>query len=264
VAHLPRAFPRPHPDRRRHALLGRTRRAPRTRSTRDRRARRDHRRHHRRGDDLRAQHRQLRDPVGTRHAGLRLPATRRTVPPRTRGAVPARTRTGARAGQLLRVIRRGPRLPAVPAEQRAHLRRRLRRQWQHRLRHRRGGRDRQRGQLPARPRLAARRTGGRTRPPRPGQRCGHAGRCRDRAQPGACPAHRQRCEHGGRPRCRTDRHPGRLSRHPGADTEYWLGYQNFYVITRYNRSSFYAMSVFELAEALRLRRLVDAMRAQRR
>ncbi|MCK6408019.1 lytic murein transglycosylase B [Thauera sp.] len=51
---------------------------------------------------------------------------------------------------------------------------------------------------------------------------------------------------------------------PGADTEYWLGYQNFYVITRYNRSSFYAMSVFELAEALRLRRLVDAMRAQRR
>lgn len=48
---------------------------------------------------------------------------------------------------------------------------------------------------------------------------------------------------------------------PGADTEYWLGYRNFYVITRYNRSSFYAMSVFELAEALRLRRLVDTMRA---
>ena len=39
---------------------------------------------------------------------------------------------------------------------------------------------------------------------------------------------------------------------PGAQTEYWLGYRNFYVITRYNRSSFYAMSVFELAEALRL------------
>lgn len=41
---------------------------------------------------------------------------------------------------------------------------------------------------------------------------------------------------------------------PGATTEYWLGYRNFYVITRYNRSSFYAMSVFELAEALRARR----------
>ncbi|MBN8440794.1 MAG: lytic murein transglycosylase B [Thauera sp.] len=41
---------------------------------------------------------------------------------------------------------------------------------------------------------------------------------------------------------------------PGATTEYWLGYRNFYVITRYNRSSFYAMSVFELAEALRVRR----------
>ena len=40
---------------------------------------------------------------------------------------------------------------------------------------------------------------------------------------------------------------------PEAPSEYWLGYQNFYVITRYNRSSFYAMSVFQLAEALRQR-----------
>ncbi len=38
---------------------------------------------------------------------------------------------------------------------------------------------------------------------------------------------------------------------PGAETEYWLGYENFYVITRYNRSSFYAMSVFQLAEAIK-------------
>jgi membrane-bound lytic murein transglycosylase B len=38
---------------------------------------------------------------------------------------------------------------------------------------------------------------------------------------------------------------------PGKATEYWLGYDNFYVITRYNRSSFYAMSVFQLAEVLR-------------
>lgn len=40
---------------------------------------------------------------------------------------------------------------------------------------------------------------------------------------------------------------------PGARTEYWLGYRNFYAITRYNRSSFYAMSVFQLAEAIAAR-----------
>ncbi len=40
---------------------------------------------------------------------------------------------------------------------------------------------------------------------------------------------------------------------PDQETEYWVGFQNFYVITRYNRSSFYAMSVFQLAEAIRER-----------
>lgn len=41
---------------------------------------------------------------------------------------------------------------------------------------------------------------------------------------------------------------------PKQATEYWLGYQNFYVITRYNRSSFYAMAVHDLARALREQR----------
>lgn len=38
---------------------------------------------------------------------------------------------------------------------------------------------------------------------------------------------------------------------PNAPTEYRLGYRNFYVITRYNRSSFYAAAVMDLAAALR-------------
>jgi len=38
---------------------------------------------------------------------------------------------------------------------------------------------------------------------------------------------------------------------PQQPTEYRLGYRNFYVLTRYNRSSFYAMAVYDLAQALR-------------
>jgi membrane-bound lytic murein transglycosylase B len=42
--------------------------------------------------------------------------------------------------------------------------------------------------------------------------------------------------------------------------EYWVGLQNFYVITRYNRSPLYAMAVYQLAQEVRTRRDVSVAR----
>jgi len=39
----------------------------------------------------------------------------------------------------------------------------------------------------------------------------------------------------------------------GGGSEYWIGYHNFAVVTRYNRSTKYALAAFQLSEAIRAR-----------
>lgn len=50
---------------------------------------------------------------------------------------------------------------------------------------------------------------------------------------------------------------------PEGPTEYWWGLENFYVISRYNRSSSYAMAVLHLSEAIAQARRQDVKRARR-
>ncbi len=73
----------------------------------------------------------------------------------------------------------------------------------------------------------------------------------------------QMAEYGVHPR-HDDGHtgPGALIALEQADhMEYWIGWQNFYAITRYNHSPLYAMAVYQLAREIEAKRL--AQRAAR-
>lgn len=58
-----------------------------------------------------------------------------------------------------------------------------------------------------------------------------------------------------------DRMAALLSYQQEQGPEYWLGFNNFYVITRYNRSQLYAMAVWQLSEAIKDAR-ADAVATQ--
>ena len=51
-----------------------------------------------------------------------------------------------------------------------------------------------------------------------------------------------------------DQHVSLLRLDAAGGLEYWVGFDNFYVITRYNNSTYYAMTVHQMAQALRARR----------
>jgi membrane-bound lytic murein transglycosylase B len=39
----------------------------------------------------------------------------------------------------------------------------------------------------------------------------------------------------------------------GGGSEYWVGFHNFHVVTRYNRSTKYALAAYQLSQAIRSR-----------
>ena len=49
----------------------------------------------------------------------------------------------------------------------------------------------------------------------------------------------------------------------GGGSEYWVGYHNFHVVTRYNRSTKYALAAHQLSEAIRSR-YVEALASNAR
>ena len=166
------------------------------------------------------------------------------------------TQRGHRPARLEGQLCRRDRHAAVHAVELQQVRGRPRRRRPRRPARQRRRRDRQRRPLPGRVRLEARPADAlRRRSRRPtrstARRCSRPTSCRPSAPPRCRPA--ARCS---RPRRRASTASSRWSssQNGGAAPSYVAGTSNFYAVTRYNWSSYYAMAVIELGEAVRAAR----------